>query len=506
MRSNHQWGAIGAPGGVATGSQRFLAVIFVTSIAMFLFALFMVFSGEGMFLLHGPILLLSTMLVFMSGISYLVNPSRSAGLFLIGLLYFAFDATLREGLAAGGGDLQSVVKGLFSVCLLIYGIFTGGKHLLVRPVVVLFFLYAAFGLASSYYSSAVILGIGSGIALMAIALMMADYASRGNGEMFRLWRTLYIASVVMGIGSLAMLAIYPLNAQDLAMAGSFRLRGLTGSANSLGPVMAIGLIAGMLVWKKHKDQRELRWLHGVLCAMLAILLLLTNSRTSIVAYLVSVTSVWIVMTFGSMGVLLTAFVAMCVGFMMLYPNLMNSVMTLAAELFARSGGVQELSSLTGRDEIWKACVRLIEGSPWIGYGLGSVRIEIPRTWEDMWGNSAATAHNGFLESMISVGLVGTVPLFLALFYCLYIFVRYFAGRATTAVPQVEPGDDRALAICGMQCLGFLIVHSLAEKSFAGTAAPATMALGLCVATAAYLERVRWNKQPLLVKTRLWAKG
>lgn len=504
MRSNKQWEVIGVPGRAATGSQRFLAVIFVTSIAMFLFALFMVLSGEGMFLIHGPILLLSSMLVFMSGISYLVNPSRSAGLFLIGLLYFAFDATFREGLAAGGGDLQSVVKGLFAVCLLIYGIFTGGKHLLVRPVIVLFFLYAAYGLVSSYYSSAVILGIGSGIALVAIALMMADYAARGHEELFRLWRTLYIASVVMCLGSLAMLAINPLQARDLAMAGSFRLRGLTGSANSLGPVMAIGLIAGMLVWKQ-QSQRELRWLHGFLSALLAVALLLTNSRTSIVALLVSVISVWVVMTFGSMGVLLTAFAATCMAFMVLYPNLLNGIMTLAAELFARSGSVQELSSLTGRDEIWKACLRLIEGSPWIGYGLGSVRIEIPRTWEDMWGNSAATAHNGFLESMISVGLVGTIPLFLALFYCLYIFVRYFSGRATSVIGV--QGNDRALAICGMQCLGFLLVHSLAEKSFAGTAAPATMALGICVATAAYLERARWNKQPLLVmKSRRLAQG
>ncbi|CAH0351859.1 O-antigen ligase [Aquabacterium sp. CECT 9606] len=503
MRLNDQWAAIGNPGALATGSQRFLAVIFVTSIAMFLFALFMVFSGEGMFLLHGPLLLLSTLLVFLSGISYLVNPSRAAGLFLVGLLYFSFDATFREGLVAGGGaDLQSVVKGLFSLCLLIYGIFTGAKHLLVRPVVVLFFMYAAYGLLSSYYSSAVILGIGSGVALVAIAFMAADYATREHEDLFRLWRTLYIASVVMAVGSLVVLAISPLQAQDMTMAGSFRLRGLTGSANSLGPVMAIGLISGMLVWK-HQSQREWRWIHGLACAMLGVLLLLTNSRTSIIAFLVSVTSVWVVMTYGSMGVLLTAFLAACFGFMMLYPSVMNAIMTTAAELFSRGGGVSELSSLTGRDEIWKACVRLIHDSPWIGYGLGSVRIEIPRTWEDMWGNSAATAHNGVLESMISVGLVGTVPLFLAFFYCLYIFVRYFSGRQAVVGDQ---GRDRALTICGMQCLGFLLVHSFAEKSFTGTAAPATMAFGICVATAAYLERVRWNKKPLLLKTQRFAEG
>lgn len=127
---------------------------------------------------------------------------------------------------------------------------------------------------------------------------------------------------------------------------------------------------------------------------------------------------------------------------MLNPGINEAILELLASLFARTGQVNELTTLTGRGVIWEACWKLIVERPWVGYGLGSVRVVLPLSYADEWGNTYGSAHNFLLESLISVGWIGSLPLIAVLLMGLGFLISYFRKNrqdrktlAKSAVPQ-----------------------------------------------------------------------
>ncbi len=155
-------------------------------------------------------------------------------------------------------------------------------------------------------------------------------------------------------------------------------------------------------------------------------------------------------------------------------------MRFGAENFSRSGSTEEITNFTGRSEIWEACWGLIKDKPWQGYGLGSVRIEIPKVFYDEWGNTAATAHNFVLESLISVGVIGT-----SLLLAVVLMSTVGLTRMVTRSQVLRDDDQRDMAVCALRCMFMLLIHAMVERAFAGMAAPSTVLLGVCVATYAF---------------------
>lgn len=430
------------------------------------------------FLLQLPIFLGSLFILMFFGLGYILNPPMWTGAFFMALLYFAQDFTLRQGLVGGGGvDLQSIVKGAIAALLMVYGLFNGFRRCSHHVVLMLFLAYAMFAAGSSSYSSARALGIGSGIALLGIAFATARGATMTQKDLAYYWDALYITAVVVCLSSFALLATVPLMARDMADPGAYRMRGITGSANSLGPIMAAGAIMGLgvikrqtVAWKKN--------MHRFFWVAMVVALVLTNSRSSLLGLVLGLMLCAVLARRQSiLTVLLLLFAASMTMAVLLLPSLMKSILSLFAELFSRSGNVQELTSFTGRSDIWAACWKLIKAKPWFGYGLGSVRLEIPKVFWDEWGNTAATAHNFVLESMISVGLAGTSLLLLVVLTTTVGLSRFVSRN----VVFVDDGQ-RDVALCALRCMMMLLIHAMVERAFAGMAAPSTVLLGVCVAT------------------------
>jgi O-antigen ligase len=437
------------------------------------------FAASSFFLIQLPILLLGLVLLLFFGTGFLLNPPVWVGAFLMTLLYFFQDFTLRQGLVAGGGmDLQSMLKGMLALLLLLYGLFNGLTRSFKHPVLAAFFAYAAFAAYSATYSSAPALGIGSGIALLGIVFATARAATMGMDILVSYWRALYFAAVIMCVGSFIVFAALPGMAMDLADPGAFRLRGLTGSANSLGPIMAVGSIAAITMYRLTPVPSK-KFMHSLFFVLMMAALVLSNSRSTLIGLAVGLIAASLIGRKQAVLTLLLALFAATIGFAIFaFPSLSRGVIELMAELVSRSGSVEELTSLTGRSEIWVACVKLISEKPWAGYGLGSVRLEIPRVFQDEWGNSAATAHNFVLESLISVGVVGTVFLVMTMLIPTVELIRMVGSR----VEPFKNIEQREWAFCALRCFLMLWVHSAAERAFAGTVAPSTVVLGVCVAT------------------------
>ena len=72
-------------------------------------------------------------------------------------------------------------------------------------------------------------------------------------------------------------------------------------------------------------------------------------------------------------------------------------------------------SLTGRTAIWAAVYEKVRASPWLGYGYGASRLILSEDWSGIASNPPH-AHNMILQSLLSVGVIGTLFLFLVLLW------------------------------------------------------------------------------------------
>ena len=447
-----------------------------------------------------PIFIISLGLCLYFGAAYTAKSSPWMGAIVLGILYFGQDLVLWRNMSAGGGgDLQSVIKGGIALLLLIYGVLNGFGRCTRHWILILFLIYALYSLISAAYSSAPFLGVGSGLAILGISLAAARGATQNEVEISQYWFALYIFSTLICILSFFLLAASPMLAQDFSDPGTFRFKGILGSANSLGPIMSAGifmsiLVAGreIIVWRRN--------FYKVSGMGMFVALMLTNSRSSILALVIGflVRYLWI----GKRGI--TA-ILMLVGLfaftlvIQLWPSAIKDWLPFLIETTTRSGDSSELANFTGRRSIWEACWGLIQAQPLYGYGLGSVRVELSKTYSDIWGNTVHSAHNFLLESLISVGVVGTLPLVVVLVFATFGLAREVnRSQASNDYKDKDKFKDRDLAECGLCCMICLLISGSMEKSFAGTVAPATALLGVCIATYVYFKLKRGKTNQLEV--------
>ena len=210
------------------------------------------------------------------------------------------------------------------------------------------------------------------------------------------WAVILITSVTMS--------------QDLVwdveeMTGLVRFRGIYGSPNSIGE-LAMGTIAvGMVVWKSTAG-----WKRWALAAQIAVAFgscLLADSRSPFVALAVGgllylawryrFRAVPIIMVVGAVGFLL--------------------VTQLDPEYLTRG----DVTSLTGRTDIWNFAIQKIEQRPLLGYGFEvEGQIMQARDFPIWWGpweeGPRSSLHSNYLSKAVSIG----IP---ALIFWVFFFMR-----------------------------------------------------------------------------------
>lgn len=478
-------------------SDPILGALLALCLTLFAGAMWWTNSGQGLTLLQLPLLLISFMLAVGVGFLYFLNPARALTYVLLGLMFFSFEVTARGQEAGGGGDAQTLVKGVLAFMFAVFGMFTSLRHVFKSKAGFFLTYYAVWALGTASYSPTMILGIASGIALLGVTLVSNRIGMGDAEDVQDFWKALYWAAALICILSFLTLAILPAQARDMTDISVYRFRGVTGAANTLGPIMGLGAIMAMLMYRL-TTKRSMRFFHGLMLVSMVVALFLTNSRSSIVGFVVAMFSAAVVMgSVGLMGVLLIGLLTSMLGVALFYPGLSDAIMGGLASLFSRSGQISELTTLTGRHVIWEACWKLFTDQPIFGYGLGSIRVVLPLAYSDAWGNTVGTAHNLVLESLVSVGLAGTLPLLILIGICVHTLITYFSKRRRLikAKVPVDPDLNRLLSMCALRCLLMLLVQGISEKSFAGQPGSSTLALGAIVCTTAFISRVKNQRLP-----------
>lgn len=400
---------------------------------------------------------------------------------LLGAVFFFVGHDLQvsrfEGFAPwsdSDGSLQSggnVAKGL---ALSLIGIF--GLYLFLRrdgrPLRWTGWLPAAIAFYLAWSATSILWSSDPSLSCRKLAvLMFCVFGALGFARQFRPRDIVLIAMVVpaaylaVGIGSeLALGTFRPWSA-------GYRFSG-TVHPNTQGVHLTILCLASFCLTRfSHRGETRLHPLFWTLFAIGLVFLLLTKSRTCCAALAVSLAALWLISVSGRTRLLGVS----AAGFMVCSAALFVSLFGLETDKTLSQavmlGRQEESAKLTGRIPIWKDLLGYIGARPLQGYGYESFWTDehIEEVSDELqW--PLREAHNAYLDSALSVGLIGTATLILivslgiyraasafrttadagaALTFCLLVFIAFNAFLETGSV---SPNFVTLMAGCGIMQL------------------------------------------------------
>lgn len=408
-------------------------------------------------------------------------PTLAVGFFVLG--YCMTDFTVRHGgVSPGGYDAQSLLKGGVWGLVLVFGLVHGARLLRFDVALSLFGLYATFAFGSAFYSPALVLGLGSAVALVAMATWAGFVANLDISWHRRMWTSLFIVLSLLAAASITLYFVAPDWARDFKSAGAGRLRGLTGSGNSLGPICSVATIGGLFAVRMAKTVR-LRAFYLTCLSLNLFALVLSQSRSALmglVGALVLPACIARPVLFPFLGAAVVGG-----GWLMTSPEVMKSVLGGLASAISRTGDIGEVTSLTGRSDIWLAVYKLWLQSPMFGFGLASPRQLISEAHISQW-QTYESAHNWLLESLLSFGVIGTT---LLVAFLLVLLLRLWKLRIGSCRRPISNHTELDwLGLCMLRCILFALISGITEKAFAGMPSPSTVLLAMSAASAVVCAR------------------
>jgi O-antigen ligase len=236
--------------------------------------------------------------------------------------------------------------------------------------------------------------------VVAVAVVDRDGADAALGAVLFGLAALVVGSLaweVVGPGSRSLLEEGM--SLDSGLFGLSRHGGLAGDSNHLGRVAAVVLGGGALVWSPSSRWPSL-WLQlvGVMGLGLA------QSRTALIGGVLAAGYIHL-----RRGRVLVAGVATW----LLVAGALAGWATgsLSVDDVTREGSTRELTTLTGRTDVWAAALEVAAERPFLGHGAFAADVALETPVED--GRvpfDAADAHNLLLNIYLTQGLVGVALL------------------------------------------------------------------------------------------------
>ena len=347
-----------------------------------------------------------------------VSGSTTAIITYLVLVVFISDAQFRaRGAGEIGTDWQSLLK---------FGLWMGAGVIGIANAPPLrswigrfgpacWLAYAVMAMISSAYAPAPVYSFGCAVALLCLLPFSLALITKLSESQF-LWTLTITLAVFLIIGWVVFYQNPRLGTSEFWTYSGMELRmcGIAGQANNLGSICAKYLGAIFLLWYGGRCRPRL----AVPLAVLGIITLqASDARTGMIAAVVAIGAVILAR---SMKTLIGASFAAIAGAV--------AVMVFSLRLdalgghFSRSGDPTEVFTLTGRIEIWQFVWERITERPFFGWGYSASKVLLPNYTGFQDNLMIDTAHNMLLQSLLSVGFVGTLPVLAVTFYLLYSMV------------------------------------------------------------------------------------
>ena len=345
--------------------------------------------------------------------------SRGAVMILLAAIVFLSDAQLRaRGAGDTDADWQSLLKFAVWMAAGLVGVvwLPPAQRILGRPGSALILAYVTIALLSAFYAPSFVYSFGGALSVGAL-YVFGFTVTRTLTIKDILWTAVLAMAVFLAIGWVVFIVNPDLGASPFwTVNGMFdRFCGISGQADNMGSTCAKYIGAVFLLWR----MGDCRMRYAVPLAGLGVAsLVASDARTGMISLAAGLGAVMLPRTrWGLFGgatcLLLLALVSLGT------PSRLDGI----TKSFSRSGDPSELYTLTGRLEIWNFAEEKVLESPTVGYGYNSSKVILGQHLGFENGLMVDTAHNLWLQNMLSVGLIGTLPM-AALFVWLAIqYVR-----------------------------------------------------------------------------------
>ena len=341
--------------------------------------------------------------------------SQAAMMIYFGLLAFLIDAQFRvRGAGDIQGDWQSALKFLIWLGAGVIGAphLPSLRRLLSHPGSGLWLAYITVALVSSMYSPAAGYSFGCAFALLCLfAFSFALIEVLSEAQL--LW-TLAISLTIFNIGGWVVFFAIPELGTSAAWTTSglmMRMCGLAGQATNLGALCTTAVGAVFILWWTGRCKSPAAMLLG---GFAVATLAKSDARTAEIATMAAIGLVLVSRSRGLViggSLLATGVVIM----LQLFPSIPGAL----GAAFSRSGDPTEVYTLTGRLDIWDFAWEQIKLSPIIGYGYNSSKVVLGSHIGFENGLMVDSAHNLYLQNLLSVGCLGLLPLIGVLLYLAY---------------------------------------------------------------------------------------
>jgi len=376
-------------------------------LAVGLFWVAILYRGPGLALHLAPLVI--AILALVAVVFAAASLGRAwAFMAILAFVIFGLGLSFREREPGEVGlDLQNGVK------LFVWAALVGVAILNIRrlapmlrePVVALAFVYAAFAFASAAwsltptYSAAVAIGWVGNLALACLAVRTC-----GERAVFVLFVWSIGAFVAVGLSGLVFapdIAWMPPSVEET----EYRFRGFSGHPNVLAQQAGVLVTVAVVARRARYISRRL-FFAGIVLGFAT--LVLTDSRTALIA----VVAAWGFVAMRERGLGRLALIAGAVMLVLALAAFTVGGVTNVEDalgMFSRTGAGSEVLTLTGRTEIWRIAWERIQERPLLGWGyLATEELLLSSVGRTFYGD-AINAHNMFVQSLLSVGILGSLP-------------------------------------------------------------------------------------------------
>jgi exopolysaccharide production protein ExoQ len=204
-------------------------------------------------------------------------------------------------------------------------------------------------------------------------------------------------------------------------------RGIFAHKNALGRAMTLGAVVFVLLARSTRRGQWVLWLGASACVCLVVL---SRSASSIVV-LATAAALWPLYASFRWRPFLRW--PALIGYSVVYGTVCAGVVWFPDPIFRLLG---KSTSLTGRSELWTTLVDAIQRRLWLGYGYSGFWLGWSGSSGEIWnflGWDVKQAHNGLLDVMLQLGVLGLLLLSVALM----LTFRRAAAAATEARMPVE---------------------------------------------------------------------
>jgi O-antigen ligase len=294
---------------------------------------------------------------------------------------------------------------------------------------------AAFLLLSALWSIDPQTTIRRGVLYVFFVIGVVGVAGNLDGDKFM--DLLGVTCLLAAAASIVLLVISPGD----AMSGSNELRGIFANKNVLGPVMAAGALASLHGIRIGGGRRLPNIFKLIVFIVLAFA---AKSATSLLIIFAFCTADRVVALFRRARILATFSIILLVPTAVIVAQGLDSFLEM----------IGKDPTLTGRTDLWPYLIPYISERPILGWGFFAFWSSVNPAGSEIssllrW--PVAHAHNGLLEMLLEVGIVGT------------IFFVFLWGRNVVLALRCLRTPAKDFAVSSLLCCGGIVLEGISEN-------------------------------------------